>query len=132
MTSGIPKHSPGDKRLFAFLSPLYLPCCLADGRTWPLPPAQGSGRGGGGGHSGDTEKPTDTFQTLTSVPQRALPPQEERRAERAEQQRIRAQRDRERQSRLAVSDPARALRARADRDSARGEHPRDAGRCVRD
>lgn len=43
MTSGIPKHFPGDKRLFAFLSPLYL-----HGRTWPLPPAQGSGRGGGG------------------------------------------------------------------------------------
>ncbi|XP_049549494.1 troponin T, cardiac muscle isoform X1 [Orcinus orca] len=72
------------------------------GRRQDVASASSTGqRPGRGGHSGDTEKPTDTFQALTSVPQRALPPQEERRAERAEQQRIRAQRDRERQSRLA-------------------------------
>lgn len=38
--------SGGQEAVRLPFSPL-LPCCLADGRTWPLPPAQGSGRGGG-------------------------------------------------------------------------------------
>ena len=128
VTSRIPNHSPGDKRLFGFLSPLYLLCCLPDSRTWPLSPAQGSGQWGG--TQGTRRSPPDILQVLRSVPQRALPPQEKRRAERAEQQRIRTEREKERQTRLAVRDPRRALYAQTGAQSGMASTPWALAKCT--